>query len=255
MPCLINGSYVVLQKLQQDVPGFNAGVQQIAESLGLAAELTGSKLVGRHKSGCPMEAVLGVGLDASQADPSDDRPELLEDQHINNFGYAADPDGTIVPTAGHIRKAYPRDQANPGEGEAQQHRIMRRGITYGASLPEPTQPTAYRRGVEPDRVERGLLFACYQASIRNQFEFIQQRWVNDATFPTADPLSGIDPILNEADGSTMTIPTAGQPGQQVPLQSWITMKGGAYLFAPGLAGLTILVGPAPAEGDASSGAG
>lgn len=241
-----NGSYLVLEKLRQDVPGFNAGVEGIAKATGLPPELAGAKLVGRHKSGCPLEEVI-PGLDTGTAEPANlDETEPgspVNEAHINDFGYQdKDPDGRIVPRAAHIRKSYPRDQSIPGEAEAEKHRILRRGIPFGASFAKVSD-AEYGGGSQQDGTERGLLFGCYQASIADQFEFIQERWVNEAGFPQGG--DGVDPILNESvEGPGMAIPSTdpSQPAATAPLRPWVFMKGGGYFFSPGIKGLAKLAG-------------
>jgi deferrochelatase/peroxidase EfeB len=91
------------------------------------------------------------------------------------------------------------------------------------------------------RARRGLLVACYQASIEDEFDFVQTRWVNNATFPSDG--DGVDAILNEqaVGATTVTIPGANPP--QVPLQSFITMTSGAYFFAPSISALHALSAP------------
>jgi Dyp-type peroxidase family len=229
-----NGSFLVFQRLLQDVEGFRKQVADLAQAHGMTEELIGTKLVGRHKSGCPLELIEGLG-DVGQlvADVGVTDARVLADDAINNFEYQAqDADGHNVPRAAHIRKAYPRDEDPPGELDIQTHRLLRRGIAFGAS---------YRAGAPigspaHQASERGLLFACYQASIEDQFEFVQSTWVNSPNFPQAN--DGIDAILNEADNATTTIP----PAAQLTLQPFVTMTGGGYFFAPSISALQLLAG-------------
>jgi deferrochelatase/peroxidase EfeB len=108
---------------------------------------------------------------------------LLSDERVNDFEFGDDANGAVVPLAAHIRKTYPRDAQtrDGGEADTQTHRIMRRGIPFGASLPAGTPSTdpAARPAYPADR---GLLFLCYQASISRQFETIQRHFVNDPDF-------------------------------------------------------------------------
>ncbi|MGA7207114.1 MAG: Dyp-type peroxidase, partial [Specibacter sp.] len=71
--------------------------------------------------------------------------------------YAKDPNGAVTPLSSHIRLANPRSQ------ETDKSRFLRRGYNYA-------------RGASPNgNQDVGLIFACYQANIQNQFEAAQER--------------------------------------------------------------------------------
>jgi Dyp-type peroxidase family len=240
-----DGSYLVVRRLRQDVPGFIEAIGRLAAEQTPAsnAEKIGAKLVGRYESGAPLEVVAGVDTadEGVAGDPSRAHPELLDDAHINDFEFAADDaDGHVVPLAAHIRKAYPRNEATIGGGEAdtQTHRLLRRGIAFGAP---------YKRGAAADSPhgegdyphDRGLVFACYQANIENQFEFVQAQWVNRNDFPT--PGAGQDPIISQSsDPRSFTLP-AGQPAT-LEISQFVTTTGGEYFFQPSIAALALLSG-------------
>src|SRR5439155_11481556 len=108
-----------------------------------------------------------------------------------------DPEGLKVPFAGHIRKAYPRNDRSEeefpdlGEVSTQTHRLLRRGIPFGRqSASTPLQPA-------DDVEDRGLLFLAYQVSIVDQFEFVTRNWVNNADFKHQG--AGFDPIIGQND--------------------------------------------------------
>lgn len=225
-----NGSFLVIQRLNQDVSRFETDTKDQATAAGIETDLFRSKLVGRHKSGCPMEPVEG-NPDTSATDVGLDDPTVLDDERINVFGYAGDPDGTTVPRGAHIRKTNPRDQDFPGAAAARRHRILRRGITFGDSY----RRTAPAGSPGHRDQERGLLFACYQASIEQQFEFIQQSWVNHPNFPAEG--DGADPILSEA---VHPFALPGAPTSPFDTGGWITMTGGEYFFQPSIAALQFL---------------
>ena len=148
-----------------------------------------------------------------------------------------------MPLAAHIRKAYPRDEDTPGGGEedTQTHRLLRRGIPYGASLPRGDESSS---AADEDR---GLLFLCYQTSIERQFEFVQARFVNDPDFP--EPGAGQDPIITQdpATGS-FTLP-GGRQEHVALLQRFVTTTGGEYFFQPSRSALAAL-SAAPTAPDA-----
>jgi len=229
-----NGSFLVIERLLQDVKAFDEQTAIQAAAAGIDPDLFRSKLVGRHKSGCPMEPIVDVP-DTAGADLGLTDPRVLAGDKINNFGYADDQTGAAVPRGAHIRKANPRDGADVPGGVAsvRAHRIIRRGIAFGESY-RPTAPAGSPGHADS---ERGLIFACYQSSIQRGFEFIQQTWVNNPSFTQAG--DGPDPILSEATA------TFGLPGAAItPFQTggWITMTGGAYFFQPSIEALSMLSG-------------
>ena len=123
------------------------------------------------------------------------------------------------------------------EAFTQTHRMMRRGITFG---PELTHAEALSGHTTQ---QRGLLFLCYVTSIADQFEFVQQAWVDEPDF--VQPGSGIDPIIGQhsiGQPSTGTHPFLGAaPFSEDPTNKpalsvghFVTMQGGEYFFAPSL---------------------
>jgi Dyp-type peroxidase family len=229
-----DGSYLVFRRLAQDVPAFNGFVTQTAGTAQKPEALIGAKLVGRYKSGCPLEIPTDKppNFDTQTADPSNADPTLLGDNEINNFEYDRDPNGEIVPRAAHIRKVYPRNEPTPGGGEAdaQTHRLLRRGIAYG----DPYDPGAPAGTSHAGDADRGLLFLCYQRSLEDQFEFVQKLWVNNPNFP--QPTDGQDPIIaQEATNKEFNVP--GLPQPQLHLAPFVTTTGGEYFFQPSISAL------------------
>ena len=228
-----NGSFLVFRRLRQDVAGFRAFVHNMAKSVGVSEDLAGAKIVGRYKSGAPLE------LTGNQSrDPGLVYPALLDAANINNFRYA-DPGGGAVPLAAHIRKGNPRDEATAQGGlpDTLTHRIIRRGIPFGASLPPgtpPNHPTA--NPAFPN--DRGLFFLCYQSSIARQFEFIQRHWVNNPDFPTKG--AGQDPVSSQTTlPGSFNLP--GSPAHHVELMArFVLTTGGDYYFQPGVSALFAL---------------
>ena len=226
-----DGSYVVYRRLRQDVAGFRAFVDQNSTALGLSPDELGALFVGRYKSGAPLE----MTTKEAQEHPSDgfippDTKERHEDAVINDFEYEPhDSDGHLVPHAAHIRKTYPRN-AFPGEEESDRRRILRRGIPFGDPLPKGETS-------EPVDGERGLLFLCYQSSITDQFEFIQQSWANSPGFPptSGGELAGRDPIISQ----DVADPQIHLPRQNttLTLARWVITTGGEYFFSPSVSGL------------------
>jgi Dyp-type peroxidase family len=234
-----DGSYLVWRRLRQDVPGFRAFVAATATEQGQSTDLIGAKLVGRYASGAPLERTKeqAGGFDPAAADPSIADPTILEEAHINFFEYGEDADGRLVPRAGHIRKAYPRDEATPkgGEVDTQKHRILRRGIAFGLPFRSAARGDGPRTGNPRFPDDRGLLFLCYQQSIAQQFEVVQRFWVNRPDFPEAG--DGHDPIIAQADATrTFTLP-GGRPDHLELMQRWVITTGGEYFLQPSISAL------------------
>jgi deferrochelatase/peroxidase EfeB len=241
-----NGSYIVYRKLEQDVAGFWRFLQD--ESLRIKGAVDpgfmvwlAAKMVGRWPSGAPL--VLA---------PDSDQTELRTD----DFLYAReDPRGLACPFGAHIRRTHPRDQIGPaGQIESlrmsSRHRILRRGNQYGPPLFDPTvltrpdQPAALQAIVDlqDDGQPRGIHFLCANASIKSQFEFIQQTWANNPTFSglakNRDPIAGDNDPVTAPGG--MLIPGYHSTLRTAPLPNFVTVRGGAYLFMPGLTTLRYL---------------
>jgi Dyp-type peroxidase family len=234
-----DGSYLVFRRLRQDVAAFNTFVNASASAENRSEDVIGAKLVGRYKSGCPLERTADEpqDVDPQAGDPSLGDPTLLIDAKINNFEYHDDADGGIVPRAAHIRKAYPRDEATPGGGEAdtQTHRLLRRGVAYGAPYDGGAPAGSPQAGDAAFPDDRGLLFLCYQTSIENQFEFVQNLWVDNPNFPV--PSDGEDPIIAQRQPDRkFAAPGLNQP-QLNDIPQFVTTTAGEYFFAPSIAAL------------------
>jgi Dyp-type peroxidase family len=216
-----NGSYLVYRKLQQHVGAFRAFLQEHAETPD-EQELLAAKLMGRWRSGAPL--VLA---------PERDDPELGQDPLRNNdFTYGdMDPVGLACPKGAHVRRVNPRDTVM----NTRRHLMIRRGLTYGPPLPE---------GAEEDGVERGLTLLAGCARIDDQFEFVQQVWMNHGAFQglgeERDPLTSTPDVIHD-----MTIPQRPIKKVLKGLPQFTTVKGGAYFFLPGLRALRYLAGIEP----------
>jgi Dyp-type peroxidase family len=234
-PWMLNGSFMVWRRLEQDVVGFHTAVKAEATRLGMDATLLAARMVGRWPSGAPV--VLA---------PLQDDPMLAASPlHNNNFEYARDdPDQRRCPYAAHIRKTYPRDDLNAifggesGEASVQTRRIRRAGIPFG---PEPDDEN-------PNNLPAGLMFVCYQTSIAEQFEFVQKDWANAPGFvpgkvhppPTGGSVvPGLDPIIGQGGPRDMdepfpNYPSGGRRETLSALPHFVTTTAAAYFFMPSL---------------------
>lgn len=242
-PWMRNGSYMVFRRLEQRVPEFDGFIDAQAKALGVDPALLQARLVGRWKSGAPLLLA-----------PMQDDPVLGDDPTANNdFVYSQDPQQRRCPYAGHIRKTYPRDDLGDalgsnekGEAAAQVRRIMRAGITFGPELDDDEKNNGQTAGDK----SRGLLFVCYQTSIVEQFEFIQQSWANNPDFVfgktrpgTATAVKpGIDMIIGQAGGNRSrdmdeplpNYPTGNFRSTLTAPHDFVVPTGGTYCFMPAL---------------------
>jgi len=239
-----NGSYLVLRQLRQDVPGFWGfldGVTRRADGTSDPQERVrvAAKMVGRWPSGAPLTLA-----------PDVDDPSLGS---ANDFGFhELDPRGARCPVGSHIRRSNPRDSLDPRPGSSdswqinRRHRILRRGREYGTSL---TIEEAVAGG---DTSERGLNFICLNANIQRQFEFINHTWLNNPKF--GGLYDDADPVVapSAPHGATFTIPTEGVRERVTNIPRFVSVKGGAYFFLPGLAAVRYLAGMGSEPGNSSS---
>jgi deferrochelatase/peroxidase EfeB len=213
-----NGSFLAYRRMQEHVGAFRQVLQQHG-STPEEQELIAAKLMGRWRSGAPL--VLS---------PNKDDPDLGADpQRNNDFNYAKmDPYGYAVPLGSHIRRMNPRDTA----ANMNRRRMIRRGGTYGPPLPE---------GAPEDGVERGIAAFVGCASLIRQYEFAQNVWANDRTFHELG--NERDPIIGTHDG-TLEFKIPKRPIRKVikGLPAFTTVRGGAYVFLPGVRALRYLVG-------------
>jgi Dyp-type peroxidase family len=210
-----SGSYMVVRKLHQHVDLFTNYLRLAAELSGEPEEELAAKMIGRYRDGRPV------------ARPNAKGPKLL-----NAFRYRRDEKGEKCPAGAHIRRANPRDGLGFQGRLTKRHRIIRRGMPYG---PPPEDPA------QPDDEERGLMFVCYQASIKRQFEIVQSLWLNDGEALGLGSDKDFLVSTEEAGDSKLTIPRKkNAPILLAPQPSFVTTKGGGYFFAPGIGALRAL---------------
>ncbi|KAJ5168686.1 uncharacterized protein N7482_004280 [Penicillium canariense] len=230
-----DGSYLVIRKLRQLVPEFNDYLKSEAPKLHLNEGQLGARLLGRWKSGAPVEL-----------HPQDD---CTEDARLNEFDYSPT-SHTNCPFASHMRKVKPRSLVSNRD----MNDIMRRGIPYGPEV-----------GVNETKTERdrGLLFTCYQSSISNGFQFLKRSWINMDTFPpgktryTGGTNPGQDAIIGQLvknpqkeKHKILTTSLVDGKGQNTTTSflPFIQANGGDYFFTPSLQLLRDMSGqPAPGK--------
>lgn len=226
----LNGSYMVVRELKQDVAAFwnsmDANAARIREhdpthSRHVTADWIAERVVGRNRDGhllCP-----GGTL------PPDSQNLPANDYRFHE----RDPLGVGCPVGSHVRRANPRDALAPNKDERQtlldaanNHRILRRGRKYGPKIADPRRD---------DGADRGLLFVCLNTDIARQFEFVQHTWLLNSNFATlfeeTDPLVGPE--------GRMTI--REEPLRRtLHVDTFVQLVGGDYFFLPSMPALTYL---------------
>ena len=207
------GSFLVFRKLEQNVKGWNKDVvENLAANLKVDPELAGAYTMGRFQDGT-------VLVQSSQKD---------NNYKGNNFNYSEDAQGSKCPFFAHARKVNPRgDTGNPSLvstptrlEEEKMHRIARRAINYGPLPSEVPEENA------------GLLFMCFQASLANQFNFMQKAWAKEQNFVKRDV--GTDVVIgvekkddeDKAIQETYNWPTQwGKPEKtEATFDHWVTIN-------------------------------
>jgi deferrochelatase/peroxidase EfeB len=220
-----NSTFVVYRKMHMHAARFRAYMEAAADGIPGGADYVAAKLVGRWQDGTPLIASPLGPDEAVAGDPA----------RVNDFRYGDDPNGLSCPIGAHIRRANPRDHEGFFGGKlSNRHRIVRRGRTYGP----PLAPGV----LEDDGQDRGLIFKCYNADIERQFEVIQTRWVDDG-----DPFgmgADKDPLIGcPVDGGGRMIIQGRPPVVLGGMPAFTTVRGGEYLFRPGLQALRWLSAP------------
>lgn len=232
-----NGSFLVFRRLRQDVAAFRRFVEWESGRLRdagrreMTPERLAALLVGRWPAGT-----------ALIRNPGGDDPDPMADiSAVNDFGYAGDRFGRACPSFAHIRKVNPRDLPTDkgGPDRTLTFAVLRRGIPWGE--PFPSTPA----GQALDRGDRGLLFLCYQTSIKDQFETLNTDWMNRRNGPEGD--AGHDLLVGQGDGPDRErvadlrgAESGAAPARIATLSEWVTPTGGGYYFAPSVPALRTL---------------
>jgi Dyp-type peroxidase family len=237
-----NGSYVVFRQYAQDVKAFWSYLDREAGHDADRRKKLGARMVGRWPNGAPLEEY------------PDAEPPTFDPKTANEFMYGDDLHGERCPLGAHVRRTNPRDGMGPTPAEsllvADRHRLLRRGRAYGQPLVPSFDPADILKS--DGAGDRGLHFICFNTDIGRQFEFVQNTWVNTMKFDGlyADPDPVIAPHKNPAHPATHPEEVSRFTVQRCPVRHrvneiprFVTIRGGAYLFMPGLKALRYLSDP------------
>jgi Dyp-type peroxidase family len=257
-----NGSFLVYRRLRQDVGAFWRTMRdQAARLVALAGfgamtdERLASKLVGRWPSGAPVVRTPSMDDPGLGDDPlanndfcfDDDTPER-RDLPAKTARYpraGADSVGLVCPAGAHIRKVNLRDEPSDvgGASATQSRRLLRVGVPFGAPLADKYGES----GPDPLQGDRGLLFLSIQASIEDQFEFLQARWINNPSRPRGpgghDMIVGQNAATQDGVRRCHLFGDGLQSAEVAADLQFVIPTGGGYFFTPSLSALTALMAP------------
>jgi deferrochelatase/peroxidase EfeB len=226
----IDGSYMVVRELKQDVVAFWQSMRDNADRVRARDPMHSSHVTTAWLA----ERVVGRNMAGDLLCPAGVLPPTSEGQPENDFGFwDRDQHGMGCPLGSHVRRANPRDSLAPSVDQKQtlldaanNHRILRRGRKYGSTISAPPKE---------DGVDRGLLFICLNTDIARQFEFVQQTWLLNPNFATL--FDETDPLIGPK--GTMTV--RDQPlRRRLEVDTFVRMVGGDYFFLPSMAALRYL---------------
>jgi Dyp-type peroxidase family len=237
-----HGTYLALRKLEQDVPGFWRAMDAGAGELGdVDSEWLAARVVGRWRNGSPVV----VYPDRPGPEPRDSDPGM---------SFAMDGFGRRCPIGAHIRRANPRDGLGDDPKTSLElvarHRLHRRARSYGPRIVDPRVEDGQRRG---------LVFMVVGASLRRQFEFVQNLWLTNTAFNGLhgqdDPLVGprAPGYFGGADART-PFDLPGFPTRRTVhgFPRFVAPRGGEYLFLPSRSALGFLCANAPTRPESAT---
>lgn len=227
----LNGSYLVVRELRQDVAAFWTSLDREAANLNARAGAAAPAVT----AGWLAERVVGRDVDGHLLGPAGPCPPLPGGLPDNApLFFQSDRHGFGCPIGSHVRRANPRDGLAAKAADcpnlldaANAHRILRRGRKFGDTAPDDPRVQ--------DGKDRGLLFMCLNTDIVRQFEFVQQNWILNPNFATL--YKEVDPLIGPK--GKMTLPRTPLR-RTVDVETYVTLTGGDYFFLPSLRALAYL---------------
>ncbi len=260
----MNGTFLVYRKLHENVGAFDAYLEEVGRGCPGGKEALAAKLAGRWRNGAPIttfptqaeadafgEQWLAAKVAIAKAGTREEREAAKRrfadlNTRFVAFNYDKDLEGGRCPVGAHARRANPRGALQLGKHGAfetpgavdNRRRILRRGLPYGDS-----------QHARNDDGDHGIIFMAINASIRRQFEFVQQQWINYGNDfrlgNDKDPIVGNHATTPEgAPAGRLMIESA--PDDSRPpflcsaLPRFVETRGGDYFFVPSLTALRMI---------------
>lgn len=253
-----NGSFMVFNKFHENVGKFNDYLETTGTVFPGGKEALAAKFVGRWRNGAPLasfptEAQANeIALKRQQAiqkmviaqTPEELQRARQEFKKVNlkftAYDYENDLEGSRCPVGAHTRRANPRGSLEFGNKGAfdsptaldNRRRMIRRGLPYGNSTPESNTG------------EHGTIIMTIVASIKRQFEFVFQQWLNYGNdFKLANDK---DPIMgNHRDHQGRMVVQGNTETLEAPyflseIPRFVENRGGEYLFIPSMTALRMI---------------
>jgi len=259
-----NGTFLVYRKLHQNVGSFDSYLDGEGAKFPGGKEALAAKFAGRWRNGAPITsfaterkanefaaewaaAKLAIGQASTQAEreAAKQRFSALNTEFVG-FDFTSDLAGGGCPVSAHVRRVNPRSALefnvkgafSTPSALSNRRRILRRGLPYGDS-----------RAERKDEGEHGIIFMALCASIRRQFEFVQQQWIdygNDFRVGNdKDPLLGNHGLdeNGECDGRMVIESDPKSPAPPylcAKIPRFVETRGGDYFFVPSLTALRMI---------------
>ena len=256
------GNPDIARKLHENVGSFNQYIEAQGHKLPGGAEEVAAKFAGRWRNGAPITTFptrsdadqFAEEVDAArkEKDAAKDKGKIqrglakykyvrLLSKYVG-FNYTDDLAGSRCPVGAHARRVNPRGGLefgvkafNTPGALINRRRLLRRGLPYGKSNP-----------TSGDDGNHGIIFMAVGASIRRQFEFVQQQWINYGN--DLEIANDKDPLIGnqgtDDDSGHMIFP-AEPDSDKAPhvcsgIPRFVEVRGGGYLFLPSLTALRLI---------------
>jgi Dyp-type peroxidase family len=256
-----NGTFMAYRKLHENVGSFDAYLEQTGREFPEGKEALAAKFAGRWRNGAPLSrfpteqeanefaerwarAKNAINQAKSHIERVAAKQHFAElNQQFAAFDYKNDLSGGRCPLGAHIRRANPRSGLEDGKllafeapgALSNRRRMIRRGLPYGES-----------QSARNDAGDHGIIFMALNASLRRQFEFVQQQWMNYGNdFKLGnerDALTGNHPVSKEL----ASVVIQRDPNDPKPpffcnqLPRFVETRGGDYFFIPSLTALRMI---------------